>query len=493
MQNIETKNKFDEIIEKMINENITCIDDSLYNLEHTEKISKVFKTVDSTGSFSNLDLSRKPKMEHLKSVITMLKNYVKVGEVKKKEAGEVMTPLELVKEMLATLPEDVWSNPNLKWLDSCNGSGPFLVMVIYKLMVGLKDWESDEEKRYKHIVENMIYAGELQPKNMFLFVSAIDPFDEYNLNIYTGSFLEKEFDIHMKTVWGLEKFSIVVGNPPFNQMIDMLFLQKSYKISDRVLYVHPSTWLLDEKGKQKKFTDTKELIKDSLESIELFNGNKIFGIQLFIPCVFTYVDKNKTERFIKCVDKINDVVLIYSDINQINKFSDIDIYPKIKDKIINLTKDNIDNHKIFNTSTKRNNTPGKISKYSHLNTLNEYYINIAQIRGHVNLNSDKNMLLDDFYTIVTRDNIVERVISNHMFFKFDNKEESENFLLYLKTNFARFCLSMYKNNSQLECGEMSLIPWLDFNIKWTDDLLYKHFNLYENEIEFILKIVPKYY
>jgi type I restriction-modification system DNA methylase subunit len=194
MQNIQTKNKFDEIIEKMITENINGIDDSLYNLEHTEKISKVFKTVDSTGSFSKLDLSKKPKMDHLKSVITMLKDYVKVGEVKKKEAGEVMTPLELVKEMLSTLPEDVWSNPNLKWLDSCNGSGPFLVMVIYKLMIGLKDWESDEEKRYKHIVENMIYAGELQPKNMFLFVSAIDPFDEYNLNIYTGSFLEKEFD-----------------------------------------------------------------------------------------------------------------------------------------------------------------------------------------------------------------------------------------------------------------------------------------------------------
>jgi hypothetical protein len=80
-----------------------------------------------------------------------------------------------------------------------------------------------------------------------------------------------------------------------------------------------------------------------------------------------------------------------------------------------------------------------------------------------------------------------------MFFKFTDKESAENFLFYLKTNFARFCLAMYKNNSQLECGEMSLIPWLDFSIKWEDDLLFKNFNLDESEIKFISKIIPNYY
>ena len=478
MQNIQTKNKFDEIIEKMITENINGIDDSLYNLEHTEKISNVFKTVDSTGSFSKLDLSKKPKMDHLKSVITMLKDYVKVGEVKKKEAGEVMTPLELVKEMLTTLPEDVWSNPNLKWLDSCNGSGPFLVMVIYKLMIGLKDWESDEEKRYKHIVENMIYAGELQPKNMFLFVSAIDPFDEYNLNIYTGSFLEKEFDIHMNSVWGIEKINISLGNPPYNQMIDMLILQKSYKISDRVLYVHPSTWLLDEKGKQKKFTETKELIKDSLESIELFNGNKIFGVQLFVPCAFTYVNKVKKINGIICLDKINNKNITYNSIYDINKFSDLDIYKSLKDKIKEISKNN-------NLHTRLLNDTG-----------NNFYVNLSQIRGHVDLASDTIMLKSDFYTLCTKDLIPTnspRVQREKTQASFQTIEEANNFINYVKTNFVRFCLSINKNNQNLYCGEMSLIPWLDFSIKWTDDLLNNKFELNENEIDFINRVIPKYY
>ena len=107
------------------------------------------------------------KMDHIKDVILMLRKYVKVGEVEKKKFGEVMTPLELVKEMLATLPEEVWSNPNLKWLDPANGTGPYPMWVIFRLMKGLEEWEPNEEKRYKHIVENMIYVCELQPKNMF--------------------------------------------------------------------------------------------------------------------------------------------------------------------------------------------------------------------------------------------------------------------------------------------------------------------------------------
>jgi type I restriction-modification system DNA methylase subunit len=113
----------------------------------------------------------KPKLKHIKDLILILREYVHVGEVEKKKHGEVMTPLELVKEMLATLPEEVWTNPNLKWLDSCNGTGPFLAMVVYKLMIGLIEWQPDEEKRYKHILENMIYAGELQAKNMFLWLT----------------------------------------------------------------------------------------------------------------------------------------------------------------------------------------------------------------------------------------------------------------------------------------------------------------------------------
>ena len=65
------------------------------------------------------------KFEHVKDVVRIINQFVKDGEVEKKKFGEVMTPISLVKEMLDTLPKEVWSNPNLKWLDPANGAGTF--------------------------------------------------------------------------------------------------------------------------------------------------------------------------------------------------------------------------------------------------------------------------------------------------------------------------------------------------------------------------------
>lgn len=229
------------------------------------------------------------KMEHIKDIILMLREYVKVGEVEKKKFGEVMTPLDLVKEMLATLPKEVWSNPNLKWLDPANGTGPYPIMVIYKLMKGLESWEPNEELRYKHIIENMIYVCEIQPKNMFLYLCAIDPKDEYFCNIYTGSFLEEGFDKHMKEVWNVDKFDIVIGNPPYQMDSGNVgaghtlwnrFVIKSFDIlleNGFLTMVHPGGW----RNISGSFDKVKKEIMDRdilyLEIHNLNDGIKTFG------------------------------------------------------------------------------------------------------------------------------------------------------------------------------------------------------------------------
>jgi hypothetical protein len=476
------KDIFENIIDSMIMDGIAGMNESfrraISSLPKDKKRLAILSILDKDRnlfakikeSITDINLS---KIDHVKNIILMLREYVKIAEVEKKKFGEVMTPLDLVKEMLNTLPAEVWSNPNLKWLDPANGTGPFPAVVIYKLMKGLESWEPDADKRYKHIIENMIYVCELQPKNMFLYLCTVDPKDELSCNIYTGSFLEEGFDYHMKNVWGVEKFDIVIGNPPYNQMIDMDFVTKSYNISDSILFVHPSTWLLDEKGKQKKFIKTKELVKDHLENITLFNGNKLFRIALFVPCVITHIDKNKKNKGIYCVDKINNIELEYEDVYQINKYSNKNLYFTIKNKIIDKTK--------FNLLSNKNIING------------EYYVNISQIRGNVNLNSDIYMVQNDFYTIIPKDIIVKNKNDKHMFFSFKTKNEANNLINYLKSNFTRFCLSIYKNNSQLDRGELELIPWLDFSREWTDEDLIKEFELTSEEVEFINKHIPKYY
>ena len=410
----------------------------------------------------------------IEETLKLIGTYIGISESEKKLLGEVFTPFELINEMLDTLPAEVWSNPYLKWLDPANGIGNFPIIIVKRLMEGLKEVEPDMDKRYKHIMNNMIYVCDINPKNMFIYNNLFDPNHSVKMNKYCVSFLDTEFDTYMKDEWKVEKFDIVVGNPPYTQMIDLDFINKSYSVSDKVLFVHPSTWLLDEKNKQKKFSKTKDLIKNDLSSIKLFNGNKLFGITLFVPCVITYIEKNKKFKKITCVDKINHVELLYDNIYDINKFSDFN-YLELKNKVKSKSTDNLLNHKNLDCGL--------------------FYINMSQIRGNVILkDSDySKMLQDDFYTLIPRDTIVSNTKNKHMFFSFNNIDSANNFLIYLKTNFCRFCLSMYKNNSQLDRGELEIIPWLDFNEEWTDEKLYKYFDLTQDEIDFINKHIPKYY
>jgi predicted RNA methylase len=466
------------INEDLLNDRVLTLNSKVRKLIYNKKIS-VFE-----------------RLVNLIKVLQLVNSYAGISKIEKDLHGEVQTPEKMVREILDMLPSDFWTKDR-KILDMAAGSGIFTFVIMTILMEKLKEDFPDENERIKHIIENQIYVCELQSKNMFIYLNLIKIItgNEYKINFHRGSYLEKGFDDKMKT-WGVEKFDLGATNPPYTQMIDMDFLSKSYDICDKILFVHPSTWLLDEKNKQKKFLKVKDKIGKDLEKIVLFNGNKVFNIQLFVPCVYTYINKNKKTEGIICDDKILNKTIHYRDIYEINKFSDVDIYPRLKKKILDVMKSeklsNLDDKKIFNISTKRNSKKWKIDKFKELNTTGDFYINVAQIRGHVNLKS-KIMLQDDFYTIVSRDNVVARKIDNHMFFLFKEIDEANNFLKYLKTNFVRFCLSLNKNNSQLECAEMKMIPWLDFSKNWTDEKLYEYFELTEEEIKFIEKVIPKYY
>jgi hypothetical protein len=329
-------NYFEEVVDAMILDGVEGMNESfrraIMSLDKSKKRIAILSLLDKDRNLFKrikaLTDKNINKMDHIKDIILMLREYVKVGEVEKKKFGEVMTPLELVKEMLATLPEEVWSNPNLKWLDPANGTGPYPIMVIYKLMKGLESWEPDAEKRYKHIVENMIYVCEIQPKNMFLYMCAIDPFDAYKLNIYTGSFLEEGFNYHMKEVWDVDNFDIVMGNPPFNSGQnasgkrgggDTLWDKFVIKTLNNILkengylnFVHPTLW----RKPQSERSSSKEVnelmmrkqihyleMHDSNDGVKVFNAGTRYDFYLLENCnVYTTTKINDEDRIITNID-----------------------------------------------------------------------------------------------------------------------------------------------------------------------------------------------
>lgn len=296
---IEKKQQFEDLIDAMMIEEVAGLDSELktklQGLPVDKKRIGILSILDKDrGLFmkihNQINSTDFNKTDHIKNVVNMMRDYVKVGEVEKKTLGEVMTPISLVNDMLDTLPAEVWKNPNLKWLDPCGGCGIFSSVIIERLMTNLDISESDEE-RYRHIVENMLYVGELQPKNMFLHLCAFDPRDEYSLNVYCGSFLDEGFDNHMKNVWGVDKFDVIVGNPPYQmqkegfkktQPLWHLFVQKGLSLlieNGYMTMVHPSGWRnVDGVFKEtQKLMLSKDILYLEIHSVE--DGIKTFGAE----------------------------------------------------------------------------------------------------------------------------------------------------------------------------------------------------------------------
>jgi type I restriction-modification system DNA methylase subunit len=183
---------------------------------------------------------------------------LKPKEVEKKENGEVFTPIKLVNDMLDKLPTEVWKNKNLKWLDPCCGMGNFPIAVYLRLMEGLKQEIPNDDDRKEHILENMIYMAELNKKNVSICRQIFDVNNYYCLNLYEGDALELDPDVE----WNVEKFDVILGNPPFNkggirshtgkqlgeknETIWTKFVEKSLgllKPNGYLAFIHPLSWL----------------------------------------------------------------------------------------------------------------------------------------------------------------------------------------------------------------------------------------------------------
>lgn len=246
--------------------------------------------------------SRVSNVNHLKQIIADFREFIKRAKVEDKLFGEVMTPLDELARPMVDLVEkydpEFWKTPK-KVLDSSAGIGTFLVICAAKFMNGLKNYPGleDPEVRFKFIVENCLYYGELQSGNAALWLSVIDPYDEYKTNTFWGSFLSYKngrynselngaFDKHMKEAWCVDKFDLIIQNPPYSYLKEtdknkssknpktqpmwQFFVQKSLKLLKEggyMVMVHPGGW----RDLDGVFKETQNLLKEkSILELHMF-------------------------------------------------------------------------------------------------------------------------------------------------------------------------------------------------------------------------------
>jgi len=144
---------------------------------------------------------------------------------------------------------------------------------------------------------------------------AFDPEDRYALNVFNGSYLSDEFDRHMK-FWGVEKFDVIVMNPPYNsasstgrggighKLWDKFVVKTISQLIDGgyLVAVHPDGWRTIGKG----YEEAKKLLREKqltyLEVHNITDGVKTFRVQTTYDFYCLHNVPNTMFTKIKCLD-----------------------------------------------------------------------------------------------------------------------------------------------------------------------------------------------
>ena len=226
--------------------------------------------------------------------------------------GEVFTPVELIEDLLNYLDKvyitehkkTIYSNPNLKWLDSSAGIGNFFIRLFYRLFNNIPI--KNEQSRIRHIIENMLYFSEKNKDNASI-INKIFGFNNIKPNLYVGDSLST----NLSSKWNINEFDIIIGNPPYNQngissitkgknsasnSIWTSFINNSFqnlKQNGYLVYITPLSWL------KNTHSIYSELLNKNLLYLKLISNSysyKLFNIK--IPISFFICQnqpfKNKT-------------------------------------------------------------------------------------------------------------------------------------------------------------------------------------------------------
>ena len=252
-------------------------------------------------------MSLQSLIDRPKELLELIDSCLKPKKLEKDQFGEVFTPMYLINEMLDNLDKSyikehgksIFTEPSFKWFDPASGMGNFPIAVYLKLMEGLKLQISNDEDRQKHIIENMLYMSELNKKNVFITHQIFNMNNQYKLNLNEGNSLE----LNTENVWGIKKFDVVMGNPPYNKSKDGtlkggyggrslwdLFVVKSLNDwvneNSYLVFIHPPSWRKPEHYLW-EVLGKKQLLH--LKTYSKKEGNKIFGCSTLVDY---YVLKN---------------------------------------------------------------------------------------------------------------------------------------------------------------------------------------------------------
>lgn len=392
----------------------------------------------------------------------------------------IVTPPRIAEDMINILPDDVW-NSSTKFLDPMCKDGIFLYKIYVKLMASesLIAEFPDEMERKDHILHHQLYG--VSPERLCQLMTIRTVYGtlntESNIKLAKStnisdirSVIEKEFN-------GMQ-FDVVAGNPPYNNDAYLDFVTMGHLLARKYdLWITPAKW--QAKGGQKNEDFRANIVPYMSKIVYYPDSADMFDIAVHGGISYYLMDKSIHN--IKCIK--NGMVIYTND--EVRKLNN-NLW-NIGDNIV--TKINISKQlDIFDIQAEKN---------CYKCTLGKKIIRSGS--GHKDL---KGKFTCDYSTLHNcivlsdvgiEDSNYENRLGDSVAIYYGSKEQCNYFRSYINSKFVRFLVLMSIHGVGIYDRETwRFVPDPGaFDHIFTDQELYKKYNLTDEEINIIESVIKE--
>ena len=259
--------------------------------------------------------------------------------------------------------------------------------------------------------------------------------------------LEKELGTNVNIIMEMKddmKFCKIIMNPPYDKNLHLKILREAMKHSDDIVNLSPIRWLQDPLAEYKKnsdwerFSDIRKRI-ESLDVVSATEAQKLFGSR---------------------------------------QYENLGIYHLTKDGGANLLPKPFISQALFD----KVNLPTYQGEYKSLydaaqkTNFEKPYVKMSYFHGNVGA-KDWADVISPQKELAFNTNVNTGTFT----INFDTQEEAKNFFAYCQTKFVKACNGNVKTNIRWPGYAIPFMP--TYTHPWTDEQLYKYFDLTQEEID----------
>jgi site-specific DNA-methyltransferase (adenine-specific) len=339
-----------------------------------------------------------------------------------------------------------------------------------------------------------------------------------NREVFAYSFLHETYPTKELTNM---KFDVIVGNPPYQigvegntrtKPIYQLFVERAIAMSPRyVVMITPSRWFTGGLGlddfRDKMINDRRlSKIVDNPKLFDCFPGVEIKGgVSYFLwdrdysgDCEFsTRIDGNVTSTATRDLRDGHGVVirdnrasaLVQKILDQADGSVETWFYPRLAFSQTWRTNFRGESDQPFADSIPliHNNGIGYVSPAGferNLDLVDKWKVLLPKAGdGH---GREISFVIGDPIAIAPGSACTE---SYFVAGAFDSAEECRNYALFLCTKFVRFLVLQRKATQDVTADRFRFVPTMPMSTEWTDELLYEHFGLAPEDVEYIERTI----